>query len=343
MEIYKVSVIVPIYNVEKYLRRAVDSLLAQTLKEIEIILVDDGSPDNCPKIIDDYAEKYENVVAVHKENGGLSDARNVGMAVAKGEFIGMLDPDDYAEPNMFELLYKNMISHNSDLSICGYIEEFSTEYKLERTIDLSESGKTVELIQEFIAGHFGAYAWNKLLRKDIIENHYLKYPIGIPLVEDCTFLCDYLRYADTFSVENNCLYHYIRNDSSICAKYHDRQFEYYRFGNEAKKKLIGTLDEDQREALFEENDKKYLYTCFSVLDQLNAFTNKQKLKSRYEAQKRIVSDKEFIELAKKFGLSSNDKTLAKKSKWVCGKQYFRLFIHENWKQRVVARINYYIK
>ena len=129
MEIYKVSVIVPIYNVEKYLRRAVDSLLAQTLKEIEIILVDDGSPDNCPKIIDDYAEKYENVVAVHKENGGLSDARNVAMAVAKGEFIGMLDPDDYAEPNMFELLYKNMISHNSDLSICGYIEEFSTEYK----------------------------------------------------------------------------------------------------------------------------------------------------------------------------------------------------------------------
>ena len=73
------------------------------------------------------------------------------------------------------------------------------------------------------------------------------------MVEDCTFLCDYLRYADTFSVENNCLYHYIRNDSSICAKYHDRQFEYYRFGNEAKKKLIGTLDEDQREALFEEN------------------------------------------------------------------------------------------
>ena len=122
---YKVSVIVPIYNVERYLRRAIDSLLEQTLEEIEIILVDDGSPDGCAQIIDEYADQYRKCCVLHKQNGGLSDARNAGMEIAHGEYIAFVDPDDYIESNMIEKLYIEAKSKHSDLVICGYFEEFS--------------------------------------------------------------------------------------------------------------------------------------------------------------------------------------------------------------------------
>lgn len=339
---YKVSVIVPIYNVEKYLRRAVDSLLAQTLKEIEIILVDDGSPDNCGTIVDEYAEKYDNIVAVHKENGGSSETRNYGLEIAKGEYIGFIDADDYTSSDMFELMYKQ-IENKTDLVICNFEEIFVGGHKRDVIVDLPEQGNREEIVNALAFGNLGGYVWNKLFKNTVINENKIRFPLEIPLGEDTVFCCEYIRYISSFSVVNKCLYHYIRNDSSICAKYHKKQFEYYHFGNEAKKKLIETLDDNQKEELLKENDKNYLKTCFNVLDQLNAFTNKQKMKSRYEDLKRIASDEEFVELAQKYGLASENKTLAKKSKWVCDKRYFRLFIHENWKQRVVARINYYIK
>ena len=103
-----ISVIVPIYNVEKYLARCVDSIVNQTYKNLEIILVDDGSPDRCPQMCDDYAEKDSRIKVIHKKNGGLSDARNAGMAVATGEYISFIDSDDWIETSMFELLLNNI-------------------------------------------------------------------------------------------------------------------------------------------------------------------------------------------------------------------------------------------
>ena len=97
-----ISVIVPIYNVEKYLDRCVDSIINQTYKNLEIILVDDGSPDNCPQMCDDYAKKDSRIKVVHKENGGLSDARNVGMEVATGEYVSFIDSDDYISLDCYE-------------------------------------------------------------------------------------------------------------------------------------------------------------------------------------------------------------------------------------------------
>lgn len=340
---YKVSVIVPIYNVEKYIRRAVDSLIAQTLKEIEIILVDDGSPDNCGTIIDKYTSQHENIVALHKENGGLSDARNAGMTVAHGEYIGFVDPDDYIEPDMFEALYQTIKRTQTDMCLCGYIEEFTSDYKLDRDIELPEIGTSEDLTKSFIFGGFGAYAWNKLYKRVVIEKHHLQYPVGIALVEDCAFLCEYLKYIKSYSVISRCLYHYIRNDSSICARYHDQQFEYYRYGNESKKRLIASINESDRDILYVENDKTFLNTCFTVIDQLNSFSNKKKMKYRYSELKRISSDEEFVALAKKHGMFSENRELKMKSTWVCEKKYTRFLIFESWKQRVIARIHYYIK
>jgi len=116
-----ISVIVPVYKVEPYLRKCVDSIIAQTYANLEIILVDDGSPDNCGKICDEYAERDERVKVVHKENGGLSDARNAGLDIMQGEYVAFVDSDDFVSVNYVEHLYDLMVKYNAGISACNYL------------------------------------------------------------------------------------------------------------------------------------------------------------------------------------------------------------------------------
>lgn len=130
----KVSVVVPIYGVEKYLKQCVDSILAQTLTDIEVILVDDGSPDKCPEIIDEYAKKDNRVVAVHQPNGGYGTAVNHGISVARGEYIGIVESDDWIEPEMYETLYNDAKNHDVDMVKGMYFECFDTENGVKKQI-----------------------------------------------------------------------------------------------------------------------------------------------------------------------------------------------------------------
>ena len=114
-----ISVIIPVYNVEKYLKKCIDSVINQTYTNLEIILVSDTSPDNCEKICDDYAEKDSRIKVIHKEKNGLSAARNAGIDIASGKYIGFVDSDDYIALDMYELLYKNILKENADISACG--------------------------------------------------------------------------------------------------------------------------------------------------------------------------------------------------------------------------------
>ena len=115
----KVSIIVPVYKVGPYLAKCIDSILSQTLTDFELILVDDGSPDSCGEICDGYAKKDERIKVIHKQNGGLSSARNAGLDIAKGEYIGFVDSDDYIEHDMYEFLYKNSVQYDTDIACCG--------------------------------------------------------------------------------------------------------------------------------------------------------------------------------------------------------------------------------
>ena len=219
MSDYKVSVIVPIYNVEQYINRALDSLVNQTLKEIEVILVDDGSTDSSGKIADDYSQKHSNFSVIHKKNSGASEARNQGIKVATAPYIGFIDPDDYIEPDMFEKLFCLANKNDTDLVICGYYEEYSEDNKLERRVNSSIDNISVDvLIEQFIKGEFGAYLWNKLFKADIIKFEAIYFPKNVILGEDTIFFSEYLKYINNYSVIDNLLYHYIRNSNSICAK-----------------------------------------------------------------------------------------------------------------------------
>lgn len=180
----KISVIIPVYNVEPYLERCLDSIIHNTYRNLEIICVDDGSPDNCGAILDRYAERDDRIVVIHKENGGLSSARNSGMDVATGEYIAFIDSDDWIHPQYFEILMYVLKQKNSDLTICSFgkpkeLEEFEF-FKLE---DI----KSRELNLEGIYKVWDAktYACGKLYRKGLIEgNRFIE---NVRIAEDAAF------------------------------------------------------------------------------------------------------------------------------------------------------------
>lgn len=174
----KVSVVVPIYNVEQYLPECVDSILRQTLKDLEVILIDDGSPDNCGKIIDDYAKKDPRVVALHQKNSGYSKTVNRGIAYAHGEYIGIVESDDWIEPDMYEALYKNAKANKTDItkslfSTYSSLRDFPLQDHLwvnPRGIDLRAAPDGVFTAQSWpkIVG-FHASIWSSIYRADFIK------------------------------------------------------------------------------------------------------------------------------------------------------------------------------
>ena len=164
-----ISVIVPIYGVEKYLNKCVESLVSQTHKDLEIILVDDGSKDNCPKMCDAWAEKDSRIKVVHKENGGLSDARNAGYPYAAGDYLSFIDSDDYIESTFFEKLLAKMEESGADIVECGtrYVDEEGKELKVRPSQD-GEFDKITAL--KMLVKEKGLYqtVWNKLYKKEVI-------------------------------------------------------------------------------------------------------------------------------------------------------------------------------
>ena len=186
----KISIIVPVYNVEKYLEKCVKSILNQTFTDFELILVDDGTPDSSGVICDQFAEKDERIKVIHKKNGGLSDARNTGIEVAKGEYIGFVDSDDYIAEDMYELLYTNIVNEEADLSICGIYDVYENKeaQKRIRQYMILNKFEAIKVILE--AKIVSVHAVNKLYKKELFT--HVRYPVG-KITEDCSSYFIYSR------------------------------------------------------------------------------------------------------------------------------------------------------
>ena len=209
-----ISVIVPIYNVEKYLARCVDSIVNQTYKNLEIILVDDGSPDRCPQMCDDYAEKDSRIKVVHKKNGGLSDARNAGMAVATGEYISFIDSDDYVSDDFFECLLDVMNKENSDIAECSVVKFYEDNRFDEFIDDLSvKTYDTQDAMSALIAENpFHQHVWNKLYKTELVKD--IPYAVG-KLNEDEFWTYRVFGRANKVARLNKTMYYYFQRNSSI--------------------------------------------------------------------------------------------------------------------------------
>ena len=177
MEKDLISVIIPVYKVEKYLEKCIESIIKQTYTNLQIILVDDGSPENCGKICDEYAQKDSRIEVIHKANGGLSDARNVGINRANGRYIGFVDSDDYIKEDMYEKLINLIKEYNADVSICNLYDVIDgKEYVRNKDNGIHEYSR-IDILKEILLDkNIQSYAWNKLYKKELFDE--IKYPIG---------------------------------------------------------------------------------------------------------------------------------------------------------------------
>lgn len=217
-----VSVIVPIYNVEKYLRRCVDSLLNQSYTNLEIILIDDGSPDNCGNICDEYALLDNRVVVIHKKNGGLSSARNAGIELSRGVYIGFIDSDDWVEPRMYEVLVRNMLRSDadvSDISMRLVEDERPFDYKEEKITLLNNNDEI--LIDYFICDKCSVC--RKIYSRTVIDD--IRFPEG-KINEDICTNFKFLQKTNVLVKSNLDLYHYFSNPLSITGThFRERDFD----------------------------------------------------------------------------------------------------------------------
>lgn len=209
MDTPTVSIIVPVYKVENYIRRAVDSLIRQSYADIEIILVDDGSPDSCPRICEDYAVADKRVKVIHKTNGGLSDARNVGIDAASGDFLFFVDSDDYLRDDAIAVLVGNMIAVDADIVCCGVdiIDEKGEVYE-SQVIETPVIISGADTVKKMFVGEFPKnYACNKLFRKKLFNG--VRFPVG-RLYEDIATVYRAVSRASKVSCITDSLYFYER-------------------------------------------------------------------------------------------------------------------------------------
>lgn len=257
---FKISIVVPVYNLEGYLSPCLDSLINQTYKNLEIILVDDGSTDNSRDIIEDYKKKDSRIISLYKKNTGVSDTRNKGIDIASGDYIGFVDGDDFAEPEMFEHLLDNAIKYNADISHCGYQMVFPSHidyyYNTGKLVVQDNKQAVIDVIKgEFIEPGI----WNKLYKKSVLSN--VRMPVDIRINEDFLFNVEAFKNAECSVYEDKPYYHYILRKGSAATS-----------GVSEHKVFDGKIVRERICEIFKDDNEVYpyaldnlLFSCISIM------------------------------------------------------------------------------
>lgn len=289
-----ISVVVPVYNMKKYLAKCVDSLLAQTYQDDEIILVDDGSTDGSGELCEQEAKKSEKIRVVHKQNGGLSSARNCGIDCAKGSHIIFPDPDDWVEPDYLEYLLAIKEKENADLSICGfyrYDEKKESVFKLPPAAVMDVKSALNRLV---LPSDFSGYAWNKLFSMNIIREAGLRFDEELRSLQDLHFCFRYFQRCERIVCDPTPLYHYniMTGVSTLTAPITARSLSaftaYEKIARLAKESPCPELEHAEYAQMFERS-LKYIYPYYwnrtnqpELLNMLK--TNLKKYKKDYFEQ-----------------------------------------------------------
>lgn len=211
-----ISIIVPVYNVEELLPKCLDSITNQTYENLEIILVDDGSTDSSGKICDEYKLRDKRITVIHRENGGLSAARNSGIDASHGDYILFVDSDDYIDTSMVEFLYSNSTKYNSDMTLCGFKYVYPNGETSDETVDIPPNGIITKDVfwNKFFSTNriFYVTMWGKLYKRYLWDN--LRFPVG-KLHEDEFIIHELVENCNTIAIFNETLYYYFQRDNSI--------------------------------------------------------------------------------------------------------------------------------
>ena len=260
----KVSIVVPVYNTEKYLKRCLDSIVKQTLKEIEIVIVDDGSKEACALLCDELSRTDSRIKVVHKQNGGLGFARNTGLEASTGEYIGFVDSDDYIEPLMYEKLYNSAVKYNADLALSGICfvggNTFSqTNDYLPKSYFDKDTVFEKEDIKNLLLGvvgalpnepddsRYGVSVCKNIFRKSTISENNIEFLSERKILsEDTLFMVDFIKHTECAVGVSGAYYCYCRNEDSLSKSYKSDRFEKsIVFLNELERRIGDTVSEEE--------------------------------------------------------------------------------------------------
>ena len=288
-----ISIIVPVYKVEKYLEKCVNSILKQTYTNLEIILVDDGSPDKCGQLCDELAKTDDRIKVFHKENGGLSDARNYGVERANGEYIGFVDSDDYTHECMYEELYKAIKKSGTSIAECGvtrvYKNTLRPHYEGEDYfLVLDREGYLKEYLEN--KRLYGS-AWCKLIHRDLAKK--IKFPTG-KIYEDAFYTLELLKTVDKYTlISGNYYYYYIRENSITTRSFSSKDMDYIEIMNEIEDYTLANFPIFKEQLLV-----RLTFAYISIFNQLLEVDN-YKRKSEYKILKNKLKDNYFKVLSNK--------------------------------------------
>jgi len=284
-----ISIIVPIYNVDKYLRQCLNSIRHQTFKDWECILVDDGSTDKSPAICDEYANIDSRFKVIHKENGGVSSARNVGLANSTGNYIGFVDPDDWTEPELFEKLYNLITTYNAEVSQVGFLKEYRNRHSTKRLTNKTKVISGDSALREICYDRMPNYLWNKLHNRNIIN---CKFPEGHTF-EDIYVYGKWLKNVNRMVIDPTPLYHYrMRKGSIVHADVVKNRYDYF---------MSCIYSMSMVEGIEINND---VNTRYAYINKTAVIAAKKISRQENDKQKRLNAIKKICNVLKKYPLPS---------------------------------------
>lgn len=292
-----VSVIMPVYNVEAYIRKSIESVLKQTYGDFELLIINDGSPDNSIKIAKEYEQQDSRIKIIDKVNGGLSDARNVGMQYAKGKYIYFLDSDDYIEANLLEVVVNHAETYNSEVVLFGYYIDYvnsNDNLKSRRTVSVKNgqytaaSAKNIPLTQDLLP--ILGYAWNKLYKKDFIDINKALFVKGVSLIEDILFNEIILSKAMSIVIIDKPLYHYIQRErTTLASTFYKNSYELQLKSTKARENILkawGGNGDRIQEIIAYQHVQSIRFCCANMF----YYKNGMSFKSKYKYIKSMLED-----------------------------------------------------
>ena len=291
-----ISIIVPVYNVEKYINKCVNSILNQTYKDLEIILVDDGSSDNCSEICDEFAKTDSRIKVVHKKNGGLMSARQAGLKEASGDYIGFVDGDDWIEPDMYQLFNDAVQKYHPDMVISEFFFDSGKKVVKSNQNLVKPYFNKNEMINEIYPEmlykppyyNFGVFpcCWAKLFRKELLESCLFRVPEQIKIGEDSAFTYPCLVRANSVAFVDKSCYHYMNNAGSITKSYDSDMENTILIPYEVLKQEFSNADYDFSSAL-----NYYLFYLIEfVIRNEESHSNLKSPKQIKETLKRFITE-----------------------------------------------------
>lgn len=299
----KVSIVVPVYNVEKYINRCVNSLVNQTIQDIEIILVDDGSPDNCPSICDSWAKEYSHIKVVHKKNGGLSSARNAGLKIASGKYVGFVDSDDDVEIDMFKKMYITAEENHVDFVMCDYMRILNDKkYIKSLNIDTGvyDKNKIIkDIYPQLIMRNDVDYGpllsvWHCLYSREFLLRNNLVFDEDVRWSEDNIFSSIVGFNANKFYyMKNEALYHYYLNPGTITTGYRKGAWGVYKTMNNHLHDFFDTIKE------YDFSNQMNIHLIYYACNVIGMIASNNNFNIARQQIKEILNDADLIYALKK--------------------------------------------